>query len=109
VGFILISLLIFLISYLGYIARIKKTNTNLKGALYHTKTEKILINQNKIATPQENPQKPPVSKSEIIDSVIQKSKKSKFQVFNPKTEKPKIHSPKIIKSNISDEVGKKTK
>lgn len=108
VGFILISLLIFLISYLGYIARIKKKKTDLRGDLVPKKTINS-IDQAKIAIPQEGTQKPPVSKSEIIDSVIQKSKKSKFQVFNPNTEKPKIHSPKIIKSNISDEVGKKIK
>ncbi|MFZ1519065.1 MAG: hypothetical protein WAU11_09840 [Ignavibacteriaceae bacterium] len=106
VGFIVFSLLIFLISYFGYRAKNKKANTNFRGDS-NSKTHKILVNQNQIDSSPQNPPKPPISKSEIVNSVKQKSKKSKFQVFNPKTEKPKIHLPKIIESNISDEVDKK--
>ena len=106
VGFIVFSFLIFLISYLGYRAKNNKASIDFRGNS-NPKTHKILINQNQIDSSPQNTPKPPVSKNEIVNSVKQKSNRSKFQVFNPKTEKPKIHSPKIIKSNISDEVNKK--
>lgn len=108
VGFIVTSLVIFFISYLGFLKKSKKNENFIKAE----KKNKISVNEKvqPITTNQKekikNSEKEiPVTKKEIIKSIENKSKQSRFEVFKPTKEKehyPKTLSVKISKDNNSN-------
>jgi hypothetical protein len=106
VGFIAISLLIFLFSYVGYRSKTKKTDLDFKPEVEINPTIKPVL---KVKLPEQEPRisDQPVPKTEVIESNKVESKKDKFEVFKPSPEKSKIHNPKIIISDITKETGKK--
>ena len=99
VGFIALSLIIFLFSYIGYRTRTKKINSDFKQEIKDYPIipdleEKISI------TPEPENVRPPALKDELIKSIPVKKTKNKFEVFKPKKENPPLHNPKTIISSF---------
>ena len=110
VGFIVISLLIFLFSYAGYRAKSKKNDLEVKPKLENKLSIDPTINV-KLTEPiiEKKIIDKPVLKTEIVKSNKEKTNKTKFEIFKPSTDKTKVHNPKIIISDITKETGKKLK
>lgn len=110
VGFIAISVLIFLFSYIGYRSKTKKIDHDFKRQIEIKPVIRPTVKTKLPDLKQESEQKiieKTVSKTEITKSNKVEPKKDKFEVFKPSPEKSKIHNPKIIISDITKETGKK--
>ena len=99
VGFIALSIIIFLFSYIGYRTRTKKINSDIKQEIKDF--PKIPDLKEKISiTPEPKNVRPAAPKDELIKSNQVKNTKSKFEVFKPKKVNPPLHNPKTIISRF---------
>ena len=105
-GFISISIAIFLFSYLGYKTRSKKLGEKHNPEIKMDQILTDLEDNRDTQQVQKNVQFSPKTEknTQPRDSKINKSK---FEVFRPTKDKSKQHYPKIIKSDISSETRKK--
>ena len=106
VGFIALSLIIFLFSYIGYRTRTKKINDGFKQEINDLPIIPDLEEKSPIQFEPENV-KDPVMKDEPIKPNNVKNTKSKFEVFKPKKDNERAHNPKTIISSFPKEQGKK--
>ena len=109
-GFIAISLSIFLFSYVGYRSRNKKTS--LRERPTGRKNDKSSNIETEIDKAN---RKETENLKRAIPEIVEKkrgpikTKKSKFEVFRPQKTGSKSHHPKILSSDISTETKKKSK
>ena len=103
VGFIAISLSIFLFSYVGYRSKNKDSTSKMRLDVNNV-LKSSNIEEDAIELQEKNKTNLPASKAPIT----KKSKiKNKFEVFRLSKDNLKKHFPKIIKSDISTETNKK--
>lgn len=99
VGFIALSLIIFLFSYIGYRTRSKIINDGFEQKIINN--SKIPhIEEEKIKQSEPENVNDPVMKAEPLKANKVKKDNSKFEVFKPKKENPPIHHPKTIISSF---------
>lgn len=106
VGFIALSLIIFLFSYIGYRTRSKKINDGFKPEILNNSFTPDL-EERKPIQPELKNIKEPIIKDELLKSNQIKNSKSKFEVFKPKKDNPRIHNPKTIISSFQKKSGNK--
>ena len=106
VGFIALSLIIFLFSYIGYRTRSKKISDHSTQPVIDNSMISDL-NEKKPNQPKIEDGKNSKTKNGSLESEKEKKKQSRFEVFKPVKDKLITHTPKTIISNFSKESGKK--
>lgn len=99
VGFIALSLIIFLFSYIGYRTRSRKINDGFEQKIINNSMISHIKEEKSKQSETENVNDP-VMKAEPLKANKVKKDKSKFEVFKPKKDNPQIHNPKTIISNF---------
>lgn len=100
VGFVGISAIIFLFSYLGFRRREKQFNPKIQiiAKAKSEKIEKVKVQADKTEKiPVVTVEEEEIEKKQIVQPEVEKNKQVRFEVFKPNKEKE--HFPKILKVN----------